>query len=75
MESQISEISYDLATLTEKNKNLSTKLSRLQNHNSGARGELLNKNYIYKEIFTQNLILLTIILSSSGFYLYKKYKS
>lgn len=67
-------INSKIIKINSENELLVEKLNKLQNHNSGAGGELKQKNYLYNQLLTQNIVLFGIILGAScaGVFMYKK---
>lgn len=74
MASSTDQINNNIITMSNKNNILTNKLNKLQNHNLAARGELKEKNYLYNELLTQNIVLLFIILGASGVFFLKNKK-
>ena len=58
--------------LNKSNSRLTKKLHSLENLNSGASGELIDRKFIYNINFSQNLILVAIITGCSGLLYYKE---
>jgi hypothetical protein len=50
-------------------------LNTLDNENLAAIGELTNLKFISRELYTENIILLIIIIINFGLYSIKNYKS
>jgi hypothetical protein len=65
-----SRVNKNITKLNNENAKLLRKLNTLENQNSGAEGELYDKEYIYNEIYIENIILLLVIFG--GIILYTK---
>ena len=63
-------VNKNITKLNNENAKLLRKLNTLENQNSGAEGELYDKEYIYNEIYIENIILLLVIFG--GIILYTK---
>lgn len=68
----ITMLNQNIATTNSDNIELIQTLQRLKNKDSGAGGELLQKNFLYNQLYAQNIVMLVIILGLSGVYLYKR---
>ena len=68
----ISEINNKITKLNKSNKLLTKKLNTLENQNFAADGEFIDKKFIYNINLAQNIILLSVIITSIGIYYLKK---
>ena len=50
LDNDINTINNKIIEINNKNELLAEKLNRLQNHNSGAGGELKQKSYLYNQL-------------------------
>jgi hypothetical protein len=70
-EETINELNESIMYITQENKELSSKLSLLENENNGAEGALKETTTLYTELYIQNIILFIIILSNISIYIIK----
>lgn len=68
----ISEINSKITKLNKSNKLLTKKLNTLENQNFAADGEFIEKKFIYNINLAENIILLSVIITSIGIYYLKK---
>ena len=69
-ESNINFLNNNINQITQENNTLSKKFYELQNHNNAAYGEYKQKHYLYNQLYIENIVLLCIIGSISGFFIY-----
>lgn len=68
-------LNQNITSQNNENNMLMKRLNQLQNHNLAARGELKEKTYLYKEIITQNFVLIGIIIVATSFFLFSANKN
>jgi hypothetical protein len=66
---KILELNEKIATINAENKKLSSKLTILDEQDSGAVGALEDKTNVYNELYIQNIVLLVMIILNSSLYL------
>lgn len=71
----IIKLNKSITALNKENTILTNRLYNLNNQDSGAIGELKEKKFIYKELYTYNFILFIIILGNITGFVINKYKS
>jgi len=64
-----------ISKLDEDNASLTKETSTLNKQGLAAKGELTDQKFVTDQIFTQNIILLVLIIINIGVYLIKTYKS
>ena len=67
-------INNKLEEIETKNNSLFKNLTKLQNNNNAADKQLKETNYIYNQIYKENIILMSVIASTIAIYIYIKYK-
>ena len=72
LKNSVENINAKITSLNDENKNLTDKLNNLQHSDYAAGGELIDKKFLYNELFTENVILSMIVTCITG-YLIKKY--
>ena len=65
-------VNSNIDITNRENRELLKELYQLKNNDSGAAGELKQKNFIYNQLYVQNIVLLVMILGLSGLYVYKR---
>ena len=71
----ISKTNNKITELNKANTILTQRLNTLENQNSAAGGELVDRKYIYNINLAQNIILVAIIVGGAGLYTFKKIKN
>jgi len=71
---KIMNLNNKISELNKKNNELTKEYNSLNNQGLAAKGELVDQKFIGKETYTQNIILLLIILSTISGYFIKTFK-
>jgi len=71
-ESKIKLLNNNINEIIKENNTLSNKFYDLQNHNNAAYGEYKQKNYLYNQLYIENMVLICILGSISGFFIYNR---
>ena len=72
---KLTKLNKEITKLNKENTKLSNKLNTFDNQGLAAEGELKSQQFIYNEIYAQNIILTIIILGNVGLYIIYNYKS
>lgn len=68
IDNHIIELNRKIIKINKENDILTKEFNSLQNLNSGAEGELIEKRYLYNELYIQNIVLLLVLIVSVGIY-------
>ena len=66
---KIVELNRKIANINADNRRLSSKLSLLDQQDSGAIGALQDKTNVYNELYIQNIVLLVMIILNGSLYI------
>ena len=73
--SKLKKLNEEITKLNKDNTKLSNKLNTFDNQGLAAEGELKSRQFLYNELYIQNIILTIIILGNIGLYIINNYRS
>jgi len=67
-------LNEQITLLNVENAALTNQYYRLNNQNNAAAGALVDQQFLYNELYAQNIALVCLIIANIGLYSYKTYK-